>query len=51
MKMQIKAFDNNLIEAEPYYLPSSHEVEVFSQSFYNQLPVLSNTWLGGCTDR
>ena len=40
MKMQTKAFDNYLIETEPYYLPSSQEVEVFSQSFYNQLPVL-----------
>jgi len=40
MKMQVKAFDNYLIEEEPYYLPSSHEVEVFSQSFHNQLPVL-----------
>src|SRR4030066_324711 len=40
MKMQVKAFDNYLMEEEPYYLPSSHEVEVFSHSFHNQLPVL-----------
>ncbi len=40
MKTQTKAFENYRIETEPYYLPSSQEVEVFSQAFHNQLPVL-----------
>jgi len=40
MKTQPKAFDDFRIETEPYYLPSFNEVEVFSQAFYNRLPVL-----------
>jgi nitric oxide reductase NorQ protein len=40
MKSQSQALENHHIDMEPYYLPSSNEVEVFSQAFYNQLPVL-----------
>jgi nitric oxide reductase NorQ protein len=40
MKTQTKAFENFRIEVEPYYLPSSNEVEIFCQAFYNRLPVL-----------
>lgn len=40
MKAQIKAFEDYRIEVQPYYLPTFNEVEVFTQAFYNQLPVL-----------
>jgi nitric oxide reductase NorQ protein len=40
MKVQIKAFEDYRIDEEPYYLPTFNEVEIFTQAFYNRLPVL-----------
>jgi nitric oxide reductase NorQ protein len=40
MKTQIKAFENYIVETEPYYLAAANEIEVFCQAFYNRLPVL-----------
>jgi len=35
-----RAIEKYLMEEEPYYLPISNEVEIFTQAFRNQLPVL-----------
>jgi nitric oxide reductase NorQ protein len=40
MKSATKAIEEYRIEKEPYYLPSSNEVEVFSQAYIKQLPML-----------
>ena len=40
MKSQAKAFEDYRIEREPYYLPTSNEINIITQAFYNQLPVL-----------
>jgi nitric oxide reductase NorQ protein len=40
MTVQTKAFEDYRIENQPYYLPTFHEVEVFTQAFHNRLPVL-----------
>lgn len=40
MKVHTRAFEDYRIEEQPYYLPTFNEVEVFTQAFYNQLPVL-----------
>jgi nitric oxide reductase NorQ protein len=40
MKSQAKAFEDYRIEREPYYLPTSNEIDIITQAFYNQLPVL-----------
>ena len=40
MKVQTRAFEDYRVEEEPYYLATFNEVEVFTQAFYNQLPVL-----------
>jgi nitric oxide reductase NorQ protein len=40
MDGQVKEIEKNLIEREPYYLPTSDEVTVFEKAYENQLPVL-----------
>ena len=40
MKSSAKAIEDYCVEREPYYLPTSNEVEVFQQAFHNQLPML-----------
>ena len=40
MKSSAKAIEEYWVEREPYYLPTSNEVEVFQQAFHNQLPML-----------
>jgi nitric oxide reductase NorQ protein len=40
MKNATKAIEEYRIEKEPYYLSSSNEVEVFSQAYFKQLPML-----------
>jgi len=39
MKSETKQIDN-LIEKEPYYLPTSHEVTVFIEAYHNQFPLI-----------
>jgi len=40
MKSTTRAIEEYRIEKEPYYLPSFNEVEVFSQAYSKQLPML-----------
>lgn len=40
MKSQTREIERYLIEEEPYYLPTSNEVEIFSTAYQNRLPVL-----------
>jgi nitric oxide reductase NorQ protein len=40
MDGRVKEIEKNLIEREPYYLPTSDEVTVFEKAYENQLPVL-----------
>jgi len=40
IKTQVKSFEDYRIDVEPYYLPTFNEVEVFTQAFYNRLPLL-----------
>ena len=40
MKSETKKIEKYLIKKEPYYLPTSYEVEVFVEAYRNQLPLL-----------
>lgn len=40
MKTQSKAFEDFHVENEPFYLPTGNEVEIFTQAYHKQLPVL-----------
>ena len=40
MKSETKKIEKFLIEQEPYYLPTSYEVEIFTEAYRNQLPLL-----------
>jgi nitric oxide reductase NorQ protein len=40
MKRQTREIENYFVETQPYYLPTSNEVELFRQAYLNQLPVL-----------
>ena len=40
MKSQSREIETYFVDNEPYYLPSSNEVELFRQTYHNQLPVL-----------
>jgi nitric oxide reductase NorQ protein len=40
VKSQVKLFEDYRIEREPYYLPTSNEINIFTHTFYSQLPVL-----------
>ena len=35
-----RGMEEYVIEKEPYYLPSSNEIEVFTRAYENRLPVL-----------
>ena len=40
MKGKTRQIEDYFIESEPYYLPNSNEVEIFTQAYGNQLPLL-----------
>ena len=40
MKSETREIEKYLIEQEPYYLPTSYEVEIFTEAYRNQLPLL-----------
>jgi nitric oxide reductase NorQ protein len=40
MESQPREIEKYFVETEPYYLPTSNEVELFREAYLNQLPVL-----------
>ena len=40
MKSQIKEIEEYRVDKEPYYLPTSNEIDVFQTAYENRLPVL-----------